>query len=620
MSSKVTKKSNKESDEVKCKICHQYISKSKMFLHEGFCSRNNVFCDHCEKVFLKKDYEEHVKLIKKKKTTKEVGSPSNSQKSKETQSETMKPSSYTEENDNISNNMVPLVPKPSLEIVQMPITELYKINAPIFVSETGQIISDKNKNSSLLPFLGINFRSSKDSEKLLEDIIDQGDIFNENNSISENCYDFQGLSSILNKNNIITNNKMSINSSKIIRDSGFSIGSSSIQGNNSINYIYKNNLVNSLHSPLSKTIEINNNDSFSEENKENIPKNSKPKNPKFNTLYIDKSIANHSQKILKKKYNFFTMQQTPGKTPENSTKINNNIKRSVKKNAPLDKASRRTPKRPVLNNLDTSIENNNYQSHKKEPQDSNSKRNSSKINLKFSKFSGGKKINSNYLSETKKSNEQFDSSLKRRKKKNYIFNKFDTHNPMVNSKNTRSNKILDIPKPRRKEKKYDEFVFEVNDETCIDEIKRETLTRQFNPSSLNVVSFNGEKKSYPGFITNPDRNYSQFCKDAKKLSLKKKLFQESIDEKNEKKNFPEDSVRVGLDKEKYKLFKRIYNISLDDKCFGNDEGIKNSKCEITKRNANSLKSGEIYNQLFFNNNKKILLHQKNKNIYKNTIS
>ena len=167
---------------------------------------------------------------------------------------------------------------------------------------------------------------------------------------------------------------------------------------------------------------------------------------------------------------------------------------------------------------------------------------------------------------------------------------------------------------------FHEFVFEVNDETCIDEIKRETLTRQFNPSSLNVVSFNGEKKSYPGFITNPDRNYSQFCKDAKKLSLKKKLFQESIDEKIEKKNFPEDSVRVGLDKEKYKLFKRIYNISLDDKCFGNDEGIKNSKCEITKRNANSLKSGEIYNQLFFNNNKKILLHQKNKNVYKNTIS
>ena len=200
MSSKVTENSNKESDEVKCKICHQYISKSKMFLHEGFCSRNNVFCQHCEKVFLKKDYEEHVKLIKKKITIKEVGSPSNSQKSKETQSETMKPNSSTEENDNMSNNMIPLVPKPSLEIVQMPITELYKINAPIFVSETGQIISDKNKNSSLLPFLGINFRSSKVSEKLLDDIIDQGDIFNENNSISENCYDFQGLTSLLNKN------------------------------------------------------------------------------------------------------------------------------------------------------------------------------------------------------------------------------------------------------------------------------------------------------------------------------------------------------------------------------------------------------------------------------------
>ena len=621
MSSKVTKKSNKESDEVKCKICHQYISKSKMFLHEGFCSRNNVFCDHCEKVFLKKDYEEHVKLIKKKKTQKEVGSPSNSQKSKETQSETMKPSSYTEETDNISNNMVPLVPKPSLEIVQMPITELYKINAPIFVSETGQIISDKNKNSSLLPFLGINFRSSKDSEKLLEDIIDQGDIFNENNSISENCYDFQGLTSLLNKNNIITNNKMSINSSKMIRDSNLSIGLSSTQGNNSINYIYKNNLINSAHSPLSKTIEINNNNSYFEENKENIPKNSISKDPKFNTLYIDKSIANHSQKILKKKYNFFTMQETPNKTPENSTKVNNSLKRSVKQNVPLDKASRGTPKRFVFNNLDKSSENNNnYQSYKKEPQDSNSKRNSNKINLKFSKYSGNKKINPNYLSETKKSNDQFNSSLKARKEKNLIINKYDTHNPMFNPKKTRSNKLFNIPKPKRKEKKYDEFVFEDNDETCIDEIKRETLTRQFNASSLNVVSFNGEKKSYPGFVTNPDRNNTQFYKDPKKLSLKKKLFQDNAEEKVEKKNFPEDSVRVGVNKEKYKLFKRIYNISLDSNYCGNDEGIKNSKREITKSNVNLLKSGEIYNKLFFNNNKKILKYQKNKNVYKNTIS
>ena len=201
MSSKVAKKSNKDSKLVKCKNCRQDILKDKMFLHEGFCARNNIFCEHCEKVFLKKDYEEHVKSFKKLITIKEISSPTNSQKSKETQSETMKPSSYAEENDNLSNN-ISLAPKPSLEVVQMPITELYKINAPIFVSETGHIISDKNKNENILPFLGLNFRSSKISEKILDDIIEQGDIFKENNTISQNCYDFQGLTNLVNKNNI----------------------------------------------------------------------------------------------------------------------------------------------------------------------------------------------------------------------------------------------------------------------------------------------------------------------------------------------------------------------------------------------------------------------------------
>jgi hypothetical protein len=52
--------------------------------------------------------------------------------------------------NNISNN-ISLAPKPSLKVVQIPITELYKINAPIFVSETGQIISGKNKNENILP-------------------------------------------------------------------------------------------------------------------------------------------------------------------------------------------------------------------------------------------------------------------------------------------------------------------------------------------------------------------------------------------------------------------------------------------------------------------------------------
>ena len=30
-----------------------------MFLHEGFCFKNNIYCKYCEKVILKKDYNSH---------------------------------------------------------------------------------------------------------------------------------------------------------------------------------------------------------------------------------------------------------------------------------------------------------------------------------------------------------------------------------------------------------------------------------------------------------------------------------------------------------------------------------------------------------------------------------
>ena len=142
MSSKTEKKSESDSELVKCQNCRQDILKAKMFLHEGFCLRNNVFCEHCEKVYLKKDFEYHVKSIKKDSNPKDNDSSAHSQKSKDTKEETNKPSSFIEEIENISNNTITLAPSPSLEIVQMPVTEMLKINAPIFVSETGQIIND----------------------------------------------------------------------------------------------------------------------------------------------------------------------------------------------------------------------------------------------------------------------------------------------------------------------------------------------------------------------------------------------------------------------------------------------------------------------------------------------
>ena len=53
-----TSKSNNEY--IKCQNCKKDILSSKMFLHEGFCFRNNIICPKCEKIILKKDYETHI--------------------------------------------------------------------------------------------------------------------------------------------------------------------------------------------------------------------------------------------------------------------------------------------------------------------------------------------------------------------------------------------------------------------------------------------------------------------------------------------------------------------------------------------------------------------------------
>ena len=53
---------NKNSSDnfIKCTNCHQNILESKMFLHEGFCLRNNTYCFECGQVVLKKDFEIHL--------------------------------------------------------------------------------------------------------------------------------------------------------------------------------------------------------------------------------------------------------------------------------------------------------------------------------------------------------------------------------------------------------------------------------------------------------------------------------------------------------------------------------------------------------------------------------
>ena len=617
MASKVTKNSNNESKLIKCKNCRQDISKDKMFLHEGFCQRNNVFCEHCEKVFLKKDYEEHVKLIPKFLTKKDNSSSPKSQKSKETQPDTLKPNSFTEETESVNNNIIPpSFPKPSLEIVQMPVTELYKINEPIFVSENGQVVSNQNKNEYILPLLGINFRSSKISEKIIDEIIDQGDIFKEHNTISQNCYDIEGLSKILNKNDFhstVNSNNMTINTSKTRRDIDFSFGLSNIQRSYNINSYNENSLTNSMNSPLSKTIEINTREPLVQQKKESRLQNRKPAEEKFKTLYVNNSIGNQSQKIFTRKFNFFSNQKTPQKSPVNTNIVNDSIKRSSKENIPLDKENRNTPKRieKKNNNINESVEYSYYPTNKKEPRDSNSKKNSIKNKYKFSNFSGTK-------------NQKTFSQQSEYYNKMHEFNKLDIHIQNGKSRKKRASKIFEIPKPKRKQenKNIETYILEDSDEVGLSEIKRETLARQFNPSTLNIISLNSVKNNRT-LISNPDRQIfsSQIINDPLKISLKKKLFHSPKVEKMEKKKFPEDNKKVVRDNIKgSKLRSRLYNLSLDEVHFDElNYGIKSNKSLIPKKSSGNLKSGEIDSFLHFNNNKIIFRFPKDKKVHKNSI-
>ena len=181
MESKGTSDSKEDSKLIKCKNCRQDILASKMFLHEGFCQRNNKFCEHCGRVFLKKDYNNHLKN-KDKKIKKEKKEDNNNLK----------------EIRRINIYRSPIITKrrTAFEYIQMPMTEEYKINNPIIISEDGKIISNKNQNEYLLPYFGIN--SAKKNEVTNNEIVDneyilnQTDLFKENNQvINDNGYKFE---------------------------------------------------------------------------------------------------------------------------------------------------------------------------------------------------------------------------------------------------------------------------------------------------------------------------------------------------------------------------------------------------------------------------------------------
>ena len=119
---------------IQCSNCKQNVLSSNMFLHEGFCFRNNTFCPKCKNVVLKKDYEAHIKnnceLIKKEPEDKNkehnlvIKDITEEEEQKKKQAITINQINY---NACVNMNFPPVIKN----------KEIIKVNNPIIISTNG---------------------------------------------------------------------------------------------------------------------------------------------------------------------------------------------------------------------------------------------------------------------------------------------------------------------------------------------------------------------------------------------------------------------------------------------------------------------------------------------------
>ena len=356
----MSSKEEKEPEEVvKCTNCRQDIEAKKMFLHEGFCHRNNIFCQHCEKVFLKTDYEKHKKKILKEKKNKKVKIKEYKQSSKQVGEKKEK-----EIHAVIKQAPTEVNPKPP-EYAPIPIIEEYNINTPIIISENGQILSNKNKNEYILSYLGFdpiqnnynnNYNLALNNETLMniekQSVEEIQNMLYRNNKFNQNA--------IINRNRNL-NIPLSENINNNINFYNINNQISNINNINDINNINQNMYNNN------NNININSNLNHIYSKTENL------KEQKNNNFIFNKHIPIPNNKKIKIN-NYKNDIYTPEK--ESFSQVTNDSSYKKRDKAPFDK-------------------NEHKKSNKKEPTDSKSKSdigNKDSLALAKSKFNNNRKI------------------------------------------------------------------------------------------------------------------------------------------------------------------------------------------------------------------------------------
>ena len=490
MSSKSKSSSKSRCKTIKCKNCRQFILANKMFLHEGFCNRFNIFCEHCEKVFLKKDYENHKKKI-------------NNENKEE--KESVDPTKNIEENkiENMGKDKIPNISQQNKEPEYMEIPIQYQINNPIIISGNGQIISNKNKYDFILPYLGINSYQSRNNQILSQNFVKEG----ADNKINNYMFMDESMKNDMNIQNINLYHEETKYENLLENKSKNNIRNSkegNALKNNSLNESQlKNNITN-----LNIKINNSNNDSFNYDNK---------KRKENNRKIINKNIISYnSYNSLNKLKNYFPEEksQSMQKNKTNFNPIRTSSIEEIKK-------FKTTIKRNLLNNKSNP--------NTKEPSDGESIKIPKNIKLSSSE----KKIDGNNLKNEVKSqslnNKNYKKAGKRCEFCNNNYDDLDSHYIICNKKRKNDN-----PAPRKRDTSLlDEKLNNDNsEEEGIDERKKKILLREFK-ASLHIV--NRENKNTIKISNNPQIYKGKIIKRINKKKVEKlKII---------KYNFPEDSKR-----------------------------------------------------------------------------
>ena len=207
---KPTKKENENENSdnkfIQCSNCKQNILSSNMFLHEGFCLRNNTYCLKCKKVILKKDYETHIKnnceeIQKEPQNTNKEHNLVIKDITEEEEQKKKQPITINQINYNACVNMnFPPVPKNK---------EIIKINDPIIISTNGdnKFKKEENYQDYFLQYYNLSNYFSENSKPYLVQKVEKIDSRKTSDSSREiNEKNFYNCQKILNKTENIPKN------------------------------------------------------------------------------------------------------------------------------------------------------------------------------------------------------------------------------------------------------------------------------------------------------------------------------------------------------------------------------------------------------------------------------